>query len=225
MKKFTIALTGALLIAGTAHATQPVFQFKSTVKSIEHWVDIERPVTLSSVALPSGFVSVNDAVIGTLSYDIRSTGTVSDSGGTNYAPAATTFRIGAGMVVGGGRPNGGITWVYDNDRFPFGDALTSFSYFYSNNWQVSEGLGVALEDPSGTVLSGHQLPGAELTGFTSGEFSYTYETWIPDASGNHYHRWDLKGDITAIAAVPEPGTYAMLLAGLVIVGWRRRARG
>ncbi|WP_227470207.1 PEP-CTERM sorting domain-containing protein [Massilia sp. YMA4] len=112
--------------------------------------------------------------------------------------------------------------MYDNDANPSGDSFGSYYYFGSNDSLSREMIGVTLDDPSGKVLTGYQLPGSELTTFNAGTFAYIYEGYTIDDSGYHNYSWTISGDITAIAAVPEPGTYAMLLAGLGLVAWRRK---
>lgn len=131
-----------------------------------------------------------------------------------------------GSLIVGGTPERGITRVYDNNAYAAGDSVSTYSYYFSRDFQM---LSVTLFDLSGTVLHGSQLPGAETTKFADGNFTYEYkQNALPENGKVHTDNWTVEGDITGvtqISAVPEPGTYAMLLAGPGIVGWRRRAAG
>lgn len=215
----------ALALIGSAQAAEQTFQFKSTVKQIEFQFDFDPKVELTTVTLPSGFAKLGDTIDARVTYDTSETTEVNPWGGASYRrPISSFMDMGNGSIVVGGAAEGGAVSVYDNDRYPSGDAFGSFAYFFSDDAVAKEMVAVSLEDPSGTVLNGHQLPGSELTGFQGGTFIYSYETYRTDASGTHSYLWRISGDITAIAAVPEPGTYAMLLAGLGLLGWRSRRR-
>ncbi|WUR14181.1 PEP-CTERM sorting domain-containing protein [[Empedobacter] haloabium] len=224
MKSVLCAAASVLAFTGTAQAVERTFQFTSTVKQIVSKADVVPDVELSSITLPFGTATIGDAVTATVTYDTSEEAHLADWGGANFRrPLSSFINLGNGAIVRGGEAEGGVIWTHDNDLYPsMGDGFSSYAYFFRNNFSVREMIAVRLEDASGTVLNGYQLPGSELTNFRAGSFTYSYEGYTLDADGYHNFRWDISGDITAIAAVPEPGTYAMLLAGLGLVAWRRK---
>ena len=122
-------------------------------------------------------------------------------------------------------------------------APDSANYFgvRHGTWQSPTQPSVSVSSPS--FYNGHYysfettafpttLPGALLA--KPGTLSYTaadgitfqLDSWLGDGSGNGYIQLLPSMLNITVSAVPEPGTYAMLLAGLALVGFaakRRRA--
>ena len=230
MKMLICALTGALALASSVQAANTTFQYTAKVTTIEFAVDWAPPQSLTSATLPTGFATIGNSLVGTFSYDVLpAQGDVGPHGSGQYGKAASsTMNFEHGAIVAGGVPQGGAIWVYNNEPMTAPDSLGIFSYFFTPGTIARETLGVTLTDLDGTVLNSHQLPGAETTGFRSGTFVYQYEQTVKQGDAFHSYTWSIRGDIAGVSqvsAVPEPGTYAMLLAGLGVLAWRRRARG
>lgn len=229
MKQILFGLASLLVFASSAFGSVHMFQYKSQVSKIEYLIDTTFITSLESVALPYGTATLGDAVIGTFSYDPSSAEPyVEKWGGAQYEPPLSTMNIGLGSIVAGGMPQGGIAKVYDND-YEGGDFLGLFSYYYSWDYRTKEELDVMFDDPAGNVLHSHYLPGQETLDFTSGRLVYEITHVAEALSGDWYtYTWRVHGDISSISlisAVPEPSTYAMLLAGLGMMAWRRRKGG
>ena len=145
-----------------------------------------------------------------------------------------TFAL-AATFENGTRVSGSVTidttvgYVLDEHAFLFaGSTLLS---------EFSNPLGQSVFAPSGLNPSyllqsvgtgGYPLnvavPGASLVGYGGGLLCATgtgqgcafSDIFLGDVASNA-----LTGSLT-VAAVPEPSTYALLIAGLTAVGWRRR---
>jgi hypothetical protein len=94
--------------------------------------------------------------------------------------------------------------------------LIKFTRSFGDN--AIETLSLGFADPTAQALTGSGIP-STLSGFGNGG-SFYYDR--QEASGDWY---GMRGMITSLTpAVPEPETYAMLLAGLGMLGWRRKRR-
>lgn len=129
-----------------------------------------------------------------------------------------------GLFTGG---NAGATFA---DRFSFtttstGDLTADLVSLSGNAKNGLDITGFSLFDASGSILGGTQLS----TGLTD-QWSLSYDNLtagtyyvqvsgsvLSNASGKYY------ADI-ALAPVPEPETYGMMLAGLGVVGFMARRR-
>lgn len=95
---------------------------------------------------------------------------------------------------------------------------------YAETFDVSPSLpplGLAyanplLDDPTATALSSDALTGVPrtLSAWSSAAMSFFAD--IDD--GNPLTYFDLEGDVTELAAVPEPGTFVLLSLGLAMLG-------
>jgi hypothetical protein len=107
--------------------------------------------------------------------------------------------------------NGPVVWGFfgspfnDNapNDFSFAAFATGVGGTFSGKWDLTEGNGTTLTAQLANILGGHAYINFHTTQFTGGE---------------------IRGNL--VVAVPEPETYALLLAGLAVVAGvaRRRAR-
>lgn len=85
-----------------------------------------------------------------------------------------------------------------------------------------QGLGLSLTDPFTMFISGSSYVSAQLGEYRVNGHDYSYDVSLPAYASYRF----VNPTLTIFTSpVPEPGTYAMLLAGLALcgaVGWRRR---
>ena len=80
---------------------------------------------------------------------------------------------------------------------------------------------ISLFDFSGTAFDHGGVP----TSLTLSSFDYAaYELYYFLPTGGYVSIQSTMTALTPAAAVPEPETYAMLLAGIALLGWRTRKR-
>jgi hypothetical protein len=109
--------------------------------------------------------------------------------------------------------NASVVWGFFgmpfNDNNPNDMTMTPFATgvggTFSGKWDPSEGNNTTFAAQVGNILNGLSYINFHTTQFGGGE---------------------IRGAILQVAAVPEPESYALMLAGLGAVGWaaRRRAR-
>ena len=157
------------------------------------------------------------------SNEIRGIPSISDSGGGTFpngpgmtyepVPPDTILAPGAGQIVdlvltGTFSFTYGEAFYLVGDLSAFiGDGLQSFTFFGASDQSASSSepdtdIPTMLDFGNGAFLSSILLPDGAVASF---------------ASGTPYN--------VATAPVPEPGEWALLLAGLGLVGWRARQRG
>ncbi|WP_332855745.1 PEP-CTERM sorting domain-containing protein [Duganella sp. S19_KUP01_CR8] len=230
MKKLPILLAGMTLI-GSAQAT--VYQFDFTAK-IQEMVEFS-PQTfnggpVASSNLSGSTVSVGDSLTGHFSYD-TATGVFSQfGGGTMYAaPAAQNsldVSIGGASIGLSGATYSSTNVQVANNAAALGGADSFGIANVSANAYASQMMAVSFFDRSGLALSASTMPGRlDFANFGQSSFYYTY------SSSATHAMMGANGALTSVTVtqvpttpVPEPETYAMLLAGLAALSWKARRR-
>lgn len=212
MKNISILAAGLLaaFAAGAAHASTTSYSFSGVT-------------SLAMGSIPGG-----TPFTGTFSYDPAATGvSTSYYGGTQNlfanAYSALTMTIG-GKTVTEGAP--GTMALYNNvnppNSIPVGDSLYTFNPLNGQGPLHSGGSFTGLTpnfiylgfvDSSGKVFPGNSLPSKlSLASFN--------EAFI----GINYGPTTTISSLTSLSPVPEPGTWAMMIAGLGILGSAARHR-
>lgn len=151
-----------------------------------------------------------------------------------YGPSFATDINEAGAVVGGswyGDSSSGHyhSFLYENGKMvPLGNFTKNNSANAVNNAGAVVGATWSLQNPRAYLIAnGEQYDLTTLTGNSAG-WTITRAQDIND-SGYIVGAACRNNGNDCVAAllspVPEPGTWAMLLAGLGVVGWRRRVQG
>lgn len=225
LKVFTQALctlTAGLAIAGAAHAERYTLKYTATISSIEDHQQSPSP-SYTSASADGNVISIDDTVTGYFTFDTAMPPTHSSTSSaqygldeafghvivfdkTGFSQQATTYHseINVTTASAGG---------WDHDSVSFHAPM----YYMDGPGYVAMTT-LSFQAPAGT-LGDTALP-ATLSPFT-GWFAYAYVSFEDNET------LYFQGDITSasiVSSVPEPGTYAMLLVGLGLVAWRRRAR-
>ncbi len=126
-----------------------------------------------------------------------------------FAPSGFSFAPNSYIWVGQYKINPSIS--SDPDGFSMG------GYRYVPDGSSRELLSIAFRDSTHTKLDLTKVPGQILTTLSTDGLYYEFD----GANG----RADIQSNFTSFtitSSVPEPETYAMLVAGLTGLGWCRR---
>lgn len=231
MKFSLAAVLAGLALASSAHADILTFEYTANINSITEYElvgYIIRPVTTTT--MPGHSVSIGDQVTGRFSIDTQTargyTGPVDNGTMSSYSSDATRNNISAfighdGLNYTNALPINSYLAVQDQLTGTGADKLSLSSSQGDNT--VSHIAQLTFSDPTGATLSNSAIP-SSLAGLGTGEFLYRFSSI---ASGS-YVAVNVNGAVTSlqllsVSAVPEPQTYLMLLGGLGLLGWRRRA--
>ena len=235
MKKLPLLLAG-LAMAGSANAA--VLQFDFTAKILE-MVQFS-PLTfsggmVSSSNLSGNTISVGDVISGHFTYD-TATAQISNVGGIAMFASAQAQNV---LNAAIGSQQLGLTDALSNTTtvqvannaatLRGGDSFGIANV--SANGQSSQMMALSLFDSTGLAFSGNTVPTTlDFSAFNNSTFYYTY------SSVSTHAMMGANGALTSltvstvpsggnpITPVPEPETYAMLLAGLGLLGWTARRR-
>ncbi|USX19990.1 PEP-CTERM sorting domain-containing protein [Oxalobacteraceae bacterium OTU3REALA1] len=224
MKKYLLALLSSLLMSVSAHATMVTYNYTATVYFIYNY-DYTKPAPLTpdSIALTDGVISVGNVLQGQFSYDTATPLHANpDTYGATYIGAAprlaatAQFSSGVTFASDTGAAKANIQ-IYDNHE-SLHDYLWLDAYSGTGADQRALTFNFASEDEA--VMDGKNIPDS-LSGFDR-RFMYFSGELSPTSFYDVLARID---SLTPMAtAVPEPETYAMLLAGIGLVGWTAHKR-
>ncbi|MBY0556040.1 MAG: FxDxF family PEP-CTERM protein [Burkholderiaceae bacterium] len=234
MKKLPLFLA-ALALTGSANAT--VLQFDFTAK-IQEMVEFS-PLTFSggpvnSSKLSGSTVTVGDVIRGHFTYDTTTAQFGNFSGVPMYAAplAQNTLSAAIGQQsIALDQAQTSTNVQVANNAASLGGADSFGIASVSANAVATQLMALNLFDASGTAFSSDAIPASlDFAAFNSSTFYYTYSSVATHAM------MGANGTLTSltvtpvvdggtnITPVPEPETYAMLLAGLGLLGWTARRR-
>ena len=205
-----IALLTAAAIAPTAGATASSFDAGS-----EGWTvlgDAEGPLSwVATGGNPGGHVEISDATTGGITYFVAPSAYLGDRSAALgsllrfdlmqvYSGSASQFDSADVVLVGSGN-----TLVFDTASNPANGSWTSYAVpLVAGGWRLT--------NTSGTIASQAQLA-ATLGSLSALRIRAEYRTGA-----------DI-GKLDNVSLVPEPGTWGLLAAGLLVLGWRLRSAG
>lgn len=227
MKKYITAVLSGLLLSASAHAATVTYNYTASVYLIYNY-DYTRPFPLSpgSITLSDGSVGIGDVYHGQFTYD---TATPLHTNPNDYDPTysgaaplnASTAQFASGVTFAStpGAAQSSIG-LFDNNPY-LHDYLTLSAYADGDVGERSMTFNFATDNES--ALNGMTIPGS-LNAFGS-RFIYFSGRISPTSTYTIMANIDsLTPAGTAVTAVPEPETYAMLLAGIGLVGWSASRR-
>ncbi|WP_229419235.1 PEP-CTERM sorting domain-containing protein [Pseudoduganella dura] len=227
MKKTLYFLAG-LAMAGAAQAERYTIHYTTSIQTIEN---SESPTgSFSSATAGDHVISLGDTVTGRFTFDTESQVLqYSDQAATGLAEygydQATTsvVQFDKSGYSQASSPGISTVWVFDRKVSTYGNDSVSFN---APTWLDHPGY-ISVVDLSFVApfdtLNGLAVPTTGLYGM-NGWFQYSYSYFTDEGQTNFIFRGALTS-MSLVSAVPEPGTYAMLLAGIGLVAWRRRVLG
>jgi hypothetical protein len=225
-----IPLAGALSMSA-AQAAPVTYNFAGSITSLSEMQSGGWFENVAHAELGGSHLALGEKIVGSITYDAANAEFASDlapgAPNTNHVYNVPTFSLQYKTESGGysfssfpGNPGQAVT--FDS---PTGDSLGFQAYSLNSQLgldllnQILFGIG----DPSGQLLSSAALPasfGSSAGAGISGIFRTTDFGSIINYSAN------LTSLTPVVMAVPEPETYAMMLAGLGMLGMAaRRKRG
>ena len=233
MKLLAPLATAAALVAGslsTAHAA-PV---SVTVDSMADLYNATGPAfdgTAPTAIDVTGLTSISFAVAAGSPVSLNSGGNFNDADGVGAAPA-TSYNAGSGTISAITAPHAGfIAGVFFAPTssasapaaldFTGGTAFASLSPLLQQAFFIGDGL---TGDASGAVQTFYVPTGATVLylGLTDACGYSGVSSCYYDNSGSF--GVTATGIGTAVAAIPEPSTHALLLGGLGVIGFVARRR-
>lgn len=223
MKKYISALLGSLLLSLSAHAASVTYNYTATVYLIYNYDYTQpRPLTPYSITLSDGTISIGNHFQGQFTYDtatsLQATNLEYDATYAGAAPTTTSgarFDNGVTFAMPAGAPQSTIK-IYDNNPY-----LNDYLSIYADGQTADErAMTFNFASENESVMHGSAIPGA-LEAFER-RFIYLEARVSPTSTFSALASID---SLTpTVAPVPEPETYAMLLAGIGLVGWTARRK-
>lgn len=211
----------ALTAFGSANATVHTYNFTSVVDSL--WMfDFGENKNFNAATLDilGTNISQDEIVAGTFSYDTASSPlaiTSSGNGYYSYTAGITSFSINLPASGFSFAAKAGGTIQAGNDVDPFGWDVFNLEaispYVFGSVFQI---LRLSFFDNTGSLLNSTELPDVlDLSRLSYAQFSYGSVNTITNEQRNFFGQVT---SLTAVSPIPEPGTYTMLLTGLVFTG-------
>ncbi|MDC8759724.1 PEP-CTERM sorting domain-containing protein [Janthinobacterium fluminis] len=237
--KRVFGLLASFAVAASAQAAVVSYDFTVRVDLAYRCLSDAGCMNPSSVDMGNGEVMLGDIGHGRISFD-----TETPQAGVQYQPPAphrgtrtryqgavarndSFLRLGdAGAVFQQDAPHISVPVIeVGNDVAYVGSSLNGdhFNYYAAQNLNsyFSQSLDIELSDASGTALTGGGIP-LRLDGLGYGRFTFSLNS---PGTGDYSYVNGTITSLTLAAPVPEPETYAMLLAGIGMLAWRRKRAG
>ncbi len=213
MKLKCIALLFSLALSAAAQATVHSYQFTASLSVLADFTDLKNLTAVAGVA-PGSVVTLGDKITGSFSYDtatpeykwlmpnpdgsqsmfIYKAPGYKNEISVTMGPSGDTFAMSSASVHVG---------LYDRYEFSVWGPLTSA-------W-----VQLDLSTLSPEYSDGRMPEHLSLSVF---DRANTTANWINPTNGHSIYTFAKFDSLTEVAAVPEPETYAMLLAGLGLIG-------
>lgn len=148
----------------------------------------------------------------------------------NRTAGAFSYTVSAGQGLYGAGGEGGDGWLSTNsgyDRLVFSNFSSTVhalgGEFFGSNLagQFIPGTTIILTALDGTSTT-YVLPESEISSFVGFVSVSPLNSVVVGTFGEGY--WPTANNLTLAAAVPEPGTYGMMLGGLGVLGFLTRRR-
>jgi hypothetical protein len=218
--KMVFAVALAALTTASAHAEIVTFEFTAVVSKIFQ-LDPTLPFMTDSVVIKDSTVRTSDIVHGTFSYDTSAPVWLTPRPDTAVYKdlASLTFAFQGGLKFEPATTPGSSQVSVQNNRNYAGDTRFLDSIGIATGVLENESASFFLVDDQGIAFNSTSLP-SRLTLSQFSQRTLTYDIGPDDT------RVSVEAEITslnAVTAVPEPSSYVLLLSGLALLGWRRRA--
>lgn len=233
MKKI-IGLLAGLAMLGSAHAAVVTYNFTATVAFIGESSSPTNPWTLVDLTTLTGMtVAAGQEIHGSFSYDTAMGldpvyQPPPESSGTYMIysdPNNNTKVVAPGVLT----PPQEVQ--YETNLMEIANNATTFAggdFFWLSHYVMApDNSGsrsiISLTDFGGAAFDHGGVPASLTLSISSLDYArYTMTYYL--ATGGYVNIWSNLTSLTPATAVPEPETYAMLLAGIALLGWQARKR-
>lgn len=233
--KYIAAALAALALSIPAQAKLHVYEFTASVSQLGHIEAFEYAQRVGGIR-EGTFISLGDSIVGRFSYD-TSIASIANSGErepnapatTYYFPdtaSATNFLnftiLPSGQTIGTGGTETTRAMSLGDWKPDQAGARDVLRIANGGGFTVGS-FGISMDGLSSDWVSNGQLP--EQLSFAQLSSGFVYHNFVRDDGHTIFLNARLTSltDIT-VTAVPEPGTWAMLLAGLSILGLSTRRK-
>lgn len=216
-------------VTSSAQAGIIIFDFTATIGSMFGYDGSNQSfINFTSSTMPGALVSNGDIIHGHFYYDeamplgIYQVPQVQGSYQIYYGLGGIDFSTGSSglQFVSGTNPS--VLQIANNASTFGGTDLFYLSADKNYSPITYQGADILLSDSSGTVFDSSAIPSA--LPFNHFGFAMLEYAWLLQSNGDQYH-FTARIDSVTPAAVPEPATYTMLLAGLGLMAFGRRRKG
>lgn len=225
MKNVLIGLLLGAASATSAQAALQTFQFTANISSVQ---DRNTETMVESGTVEGKIVSRGEKVVGTLTVNTAATPWQTwvgdDYEQIDYGYDRTTLIsarfIDSGFVTTTNLGSGYV--IVTNGAAGTLDELRIVTSKYNDEpWSMSSFV-LYRDDATGAVLNSTAVTTEQIMLLNGGAFNFNvYAKKDTGEFGWTFFHGDITS-MTQLSAVPEPGTYAMLLGGLGLIAWRRR---